>query len=72
MKTDKIVNVFRPEVVMLGGDVSEQSERLTEPLQKIINKEIFAGTSYVPIKVVNASLCSKAGAYGAAALWMQI
>ena len=65
-----IANVFRPEVVMLGGGVSEQGERLTEPLQKIISKEIFAGTGYAPIKVVKASLGSKAGAFGAAALWL--
>lgn len=65
-----IANVFRPEVVMLGGGVSEQGERLTVPLQKIIDKEIFAGTGYAPIKVAKASLGSKAGAYGAAALWL--
>lgn len=65
-----IANVFRPEVVMLGGGVSEQGARLTVPLQKIVNKDIFAGTSYAPIKVVKASLGSKAGAYGAAALLM--
>ncbi len=65
-----IANIFRPDVVMLGGGVSEQGERLTEPLQKLINEEIFAGTGYAPIKVVKASLGSKAGAFGAAALWL--
>ena len=65
-----IANVFRPEVVMLGGGVSEQGERLTDPLQKLINQEIFAGTGYAPVKVVKASLGSKAGAFGAAALIM--
>lgn len=65
-----IANVFRPEAVMLGGGVSEQGERLTLPLQKLIDKQIFAGTDYAPVKVVKASLGSKAGAYGAAALWL--
>ena len=65
-----IANVFRPEVVMLGGGVSEQGERLTAPLQKLIDEELFAGTGYAPVKVVKASLGSKAGAYGAAALIM--
>lgn len=65
-----LINIFRPEVVMLGGGVSEQGDRLTQPLQKIINKEIFAGTSFAPVKIVKAKLGSDAGAYGAAVLFM--
>lgn len=65
-----LINIFRPEVVMLGGGVSEQGERLTEPLQKIVNKEIFAGTTFAPVKIVKAKLGSDAGAYGAAVLFM--
>ena len=65
-----MINVFRPEVVMLGGGVSEQGETLTKPLQKIIDAEIFGGTEYAPVKIVKANLGSKAGAYGAAALFM--
>jgi predicted NBD/HSP70 family sugar kinase len=53
---------------MLGGGVSEQGERLTNPVQKLVDKEIFAGSDFAPVKVVKASLGSKAGAYGAAAL----
>lgn len=64
-----LVNVFRPEAVMLGGGVSEQGERLTEPLQKLVNKEIFAGTDYAPVKIIKAKLGSSAGAFGAAALF---
>lgn len=63
-----LANIFRPQVVMLGGGVSEQGERLTAPVQELVNKEIFAGTDYAPVKVVKASLGSKAGAFGAAAL----
>ena len=55
---------------MLGGGVSNQKEKLTQPLQEILNKEIFAGQTYAPVKVVTASLGNRAGAYGAAALWM--
>ena len=63
-----LVNVFRPQVVMLGGGVSEQGERLTLPLQKIVDSEIFAGTDYAPVKIIKAKLGSGAGAFGAAAL----
>lgn len=65
-----LANIFRPQVVMLGGGVSNQKEKLTEPLQKILDKELFAGQSYAPVKIVTASLGNKAGAYGAAALLM--
>ena len=65
-----MINVFRPEVVMLGGGVSEQGEALTKPLQKIIDAELFGGTDYAPVKIVKAKLGSRAGAFGAAALFM--
>lgn len=63
-------NVFRPEVIMLGGGVSGQGEKLTKPLQEILDEQIFAGCGYAPVKIVKASLGSKAGAFGAAALFM--
>lgn len=62
--------VFRPDVVMIGGGVSNQGERLTGPLQKLVNKELFGGCEYAPVKIVTASLGNKAGAFGAAALFM--
>jgi len=64
-----LANSFRPEVIMLGGGVSEQGETLTKPLQRILDAEIIGGTNYAPVKVVKAALGSRAGAYGAAALW---
>ena len=66
-----LANVFRPQVVMLGGGVTEQGVRLTVPVQRLVDKELFAGTDFAPVKVVKASLGSRAGAYGAAALWME-
>ncbi|MDE5667608.1 MAG: ROK family protein, partial [Clostridia bacterium] len=66
-----VANVFRPQVVMLGGGVSEQGERLTKPLQEIVDREIFVGTEYAPVKVVKATLGSDAGAFGAASLWIE-
>ena len=65
-----LANVFRPQVIMLGGGVSAQGSRLTAPLQKILNKELFGGTSYAPVEVKCASLGNRAGALGAAALNM--
>ncbi len=66
-----LANVFRPEVIMIGGGVSGQGDKLIVPLQRLVDKELFGGTDYAPVKIVKASLGSKAGAYGAAALVMK-
>lgn len=65
-----VANIFRPEVILLGGGVSGQGERLTAPIQSILDREIFGGTLYAPVKVVCASLGADAGVCGAAALWL--
>ena len=67
-----LANIFRTEIIMIGGGVSEQGDNLTVPLQTYVDKELFGGTSYAPVKIVKASLGSKAGAYGAAALAMKV
>lgn len=65
-----IANIFRPEIIMIGGGVSEQGEKLTKPLQQLVNQELLGGCEYAPVKIVKATLGSKAGALGAAALVM--
>lgn len=66
-----LANIFRPEVIMIGGGVSAQGTRLTAPLQKLVDREIMGGADYAPVKVICATLGSRAGAYGAAALNMK-
>ncbi len=66
-----LANIFRPQVIMLGGGVSAQGERITAPLQRMVNDEIFAGNDYAPVKITTASLGNDAGGYGAAALFMR-
>lgn len=63
-----LANIFRPNIVMLGGGVAAQGSRLTAPLQKLVDKELFGGTDFAPVKIECASLGNRAGAYGAAAL----
>lgn len=64
-----LANAFRPEVIMLGGGVSKEGERLTAPLQEILDREVFAA-QYARVLVKTAALGAAAGAYGAAALWL--
>ena len=65
-----LANIFRPQVIMLGGGVSAQKENLTVPLQAVLDRETFAA-GYAPVKVICATLGSAAGAYGAAALLIE-
>lgn len=65
-----IANIFRPEVIMLGGGISNQGENLTVPLQSMMDREAF-GSFYAPVKIKIAALGSAAGAYGAAALFIE-
>ncbi len=67
-----LANIFRPQVILLGGGVSKQGDRLTKPLQNLLDKEIFGGADFSPVKILTASLGNRAGAYGAAALVMEI
>ena len=55
---------------MIGGGVSGEKQRLTEPLQSIVDRETFA-SDYAPVKITTATLGSGAGAYGAAALLLE-
>ena len=63
-------NVFRPEVVILGGGVCAQGDNLVLPLQKILDEELFAGAKGPQVKIVVAQLGNSAGILGAAALWL--
>ncbi len=61
-------NVFRPEVVILGGGVCAQGDNLVKPLQAILDEELFAGAMGPQVKIVIAQLGNSAGILGAAAL----
>lgn len=63
-------NIFRPEVVILGGGVCAQGDALVKPLQKIVGAEIFAGELGPQVPIVIAELENSAGLLGAAALLM--
>lgn len=65
-----IANIFRPHTVMLGGGVCAQGDNLIKPLQKIVDREIFAGDLGPKCPIAIAKLGNKAGILGAAALIM--
>ena len=60
-----IVNVIRPEAVILGGGVSAEGENLLAPLRKYVMPRIYA-PDYAPLDILCAQLGNDAGLYGAA------
>lgn len=65
-----LANEFRPEAIILGGGVCAEGERLTKPLQKLVDEELFAGTDGPAVPILTAELANRAGILGAAALFI--
>ena len=63
-------NIFRPEVVLLGGGVCAEGDNLIKPIQEIVDKETFAGSAGPKVEVLVATLGNRAGTLGAASLIM--
>ena len=64
-----VVNAIRPEAVILGGGVCAEGDALTVPLTKKVEKSVFGGVRYAPVKILTASLGNMAGIIGAANLY---
>ena len=52
------INMFRPEVVVLGGGISNRGEKLAAELNEMVKGECFGHTFVKPAEVVIASLAS--------------
>ena len=62
------VNLFRPDIVLLGGGVCKQGEILTKPLNAYVGRHCFAGDKGFIPEIGIAGLENSAGIIGAAAL----
>ena len=63
-----IVNIFRPEMVLLGGGISRQGEKLLAPIREKMKAECF-GKAYGELPELRiATLENDAGMIGAANL----
>ncbi len=63
-----VVNIFRPQLILLGGGVSKQGKFLTEPLNAYISEYSYASSLMTAPKVEIATLGNDAGIIGAANL----
>lgn len=63
-----LVNVFRPEIVLLGGGLSAQGDALLDPINGAVKKYVFASDIIGVPPIIKATLGNAAGTIGAAYL----
>ena len=63
-------NIFRPEVIILGGGISNQKENLIVPIKKILKENNYGYKNTPEVDVLIAKLGNDAGIIGAACLLM--
>ena len=63
-----LVNILSPEMVLIGGGISRQGERLLRPIRRYVAANCFGGESRPRPIIQAAQLGNEAGIIGAAAL----
>lgn len=64
-----LYNVFTPSVIVIGGGISTQGEKLTKPLEEFVNNNIFLKNINIKTKIVPATFLNEAGIMGARCLF---
>ena len=64
-----LCNVFLPEIIVIGGGISKQGEKLTKPLEDFVNNHIFARNIDRKVKIKAAKFLNDAGILGARCLF---
>lgn len=62
------INIFQPEVLSIGGGISNEGENLLAPLREIVEKEQYSRNSEKKTLIKIAKLGNRAGIVGAASL----
>lgn len=68
MGVANVINVFQPEVLVIGGGICNEKEYLTKPLQAIVDGEQYASNYDKKTQIKIAELGNDAGIIGAAML----
>jgi len=64
-----VINIFQPEVIVLGGGVSYQRENLIIPLKERVKDKVYGGADAFKTEIKVAELGNDAGIIGAALLY---
>jgi len=63
-----MINIFQPEVLVIGGGICKEGDNLLVPLRKYIDAEEYGKSNAKRTQVKIASLGNDAGIIGAAML----
>ena len=63
-----MINIFQPEMLVIGGGVCNQGDNLLNPIREYCEKEIYSGGNKDGINLAIAKLGNDAGIIGAALL----
>ncbi len=63
-----IVNIFQPEILVIGGGISGEKDNLLKPLSALVAAEQYTKSAPIKTKLVIATLGNDAGIIGAALL----
>ena len=63
-----MINIFRPEILIIGGGICNEGDYLLKPMREYINKYVYAGNRLPEQKIAVATLGNDAGIIGAAFL----
>ena len=63
-----IINIFQPEILVIGGGICNEKNYLTDPLKEIIKAETYGNEAIKPTELKIAELGNDAGIIGAAVL----
>ena len=64
----EISNIFRPEILIIGGGICNEGEYLLKPLREFLRKHSYGGDLHPAQKLETAALGNDAGIIGAAFL----
>ncbi len=63
-----LINIFQPEIVCVGGGISNEGENLLKPLRDYISSQIYTKYADKQTKILKAQLGNNAGIIGSAIL----
>lgn len=63
-----MINIFQPEILLIGGGVCNEKDYLLKPLTEIVNADQYTRNQAVKTEIKIAALGNDAGIVGAAAL----
>ncbi len=63
-----MINIFQPEVLIIGGGISAEGDFLIKPLRDIVDADQYTKRNAVRTRIVAATLGNDAGIIGAAGL----